>query len=224
VNTTASWSQDVRPRSAALVAGIGLLAMAIIAGVATFGVINTMNVPGDPGATAANLVGSASAARLSGAGLVIVAILDIIVAWALYIVLRAVSPGLSLLAAWFRLAYAAVFAAAIGSVFNALQAALSDPALAASFLEGYNQAWQIALIVFGVHLGLVGYLVWKADFAHWLFGALLILAGAGYFVDGLGTLISPSYALGMSAFTFIGEVVFMGWLLIRGTRLPDSSG
>ena len=54
--TTANWSHDTRPRTATLVAGIALLAMAVIAAFSNFGVINNLAVPGDPGATAANLV------------------------------------------------------------------------------------------------------------------------------------------------------------------------
>jgi hypothetical protein len=226
VNTAAPLrlSPDVRPRAAALVAGIALLVMAVIGGAANFGVIVNLAVPGDPAATAANVLASAWSLRLAGAGLAIVAMLDVVVAWGLYIVLRSVSPGLSLLAAWFRIAYAAAFAAAIGSLYSALRAAPIDPTQAAFHLQGYDLAWQLALAIFGVHLGLVGYLIWKAAFAHWIFGALLILAGAGYFVDGLGTLLTPSYALGLSGFTFIGELAFMLWLLIRGPRLPDPPG
>jgi hypothetical protein len=209
---------------AALVAGAALLVMAVIGGAANFGVIANLAVPGDPGATAAHLIASGSALRLAAAGLVIVAILDVIVAWGLYIVLRGVNPSLSLLAAWFRVAYAAAFAAAITGLFDALRAAPISPAQAVFSLQGYDLAWQLALTIFGVHLGLVGYLVWKAEFAHWIFGALLIVSGAGYFVDGLGTLLSPTYSLGLSAFTFIGEVLFIVWLLVRGARLPDPSG
>lgn len=222
-SATARLSQDVRPRMAALVAGIALLVMAVIGGAANFGVIANLAVSGNRAATAGHLIGMSNLLRLAAAGLVIVAILDVIVAWGLYIVLRRVNPSLSLLAAWLRVAYAAVFAAAITGLFDALRAAPISPAQAVFSLEGYDLAWQLALTIFGVHLGLVGYLVWKAEFAHWIFGALLILAGAGYFADGLGTLLSPNYALGLSGFTFIGEVIFIVWLLVRGARLPDTS-
>ncbi|MGA9531787.1 MAG: DUF4386 domain-containing protein [Anaerolineales bacterium] len=222
--SNARLNHDVRPRTAALVAGIGLLVMAVIGGAANFGVIANLTVPGDAGATAANLIASAGGLRLAGAGLVIVAILDVVVAWGLYIVLRGVNPGLSLLAAWFRVAYAAAFAAAINALFDALHAAPINSTLAMFSVQSYDQAWQLALVVFGVHLGLVGFLVWKAEFAHWIFGALLILSGAGYIVDGLGTILTPNYALGLSAYTFIGEVLFIFWLLVRGPRLPETSG
>lgn len=218
---TANWKRDTQPGTAALIAGISLLAMAVIAAYANFAVIMNLEVPGDPSTTAANLVESAGQARLAAAGLIIVVILDVIVAWGLYIVLRSVNPSLSLLGGWLRLAYAAIFAVAINSLLNALHTGLMDPALAGFFLESFNSLWQIGLIIFGLHLCVVGYLAWQAEFIHWLFGLLLIIAGLGYIVDGFGTVLIPDYSLDLAVFTFIGEVALILWLLIRGRKLPD---
>ena len=217
----ASWKRDTQPGTAALLAGISLLAMAIIAAYANFAVIVNLEVHDDPSATAANLVESAGQVRLAVAGFIVIAILDVIVAWGLYIVLRSVNPSLSLLGGWLRLAYAAILAVAINSLLSALRAGPMDPALGGLFLESFNSLWQIGLIIFGFHLCVVGYLAWQSDFIHWLFGVLLIISGLGYIVDGFGTLLSPDYSLGLAMFTFIGEVAFMFWLLIRGRKLPD---
>jgi hypothetical protein len=46
------------------------------------------------------------------------------------------------------------------------------------------------------------------------------VAGLGYLVDGLGTLLLPGYAAVVAQFTFVGEVALIGWLLIKGRRLP----
>jgi hypothetical protein len=221
--TTAKFSRDTRPRMGALVAGIGLLAMAVIAGLSTFGVIDSLTVPGDPGATAANLVNSAALFRLGAVGLVVVAILDVAVAWGLYIVLRSVNPSLSLLGAWFRVGYAAIFVMAINNLFSALRAAPVDPAQSAFFLETFQYGWQTGLIIFGIHLGVIGFLVWRSTYISWIFGVLLVVSGVGYTVDGFGTLLDPAYSLALSTFTFVGEVAFIFWLLIRGSRLPDGA-
>jgi hypothetical protein len=223
VNTmeTANWKRDTQPSTAAIIAGISLLAMAVIAAYANFAVIMNLEVPGDPSTTAANLVESAGQARLAAAGFIIVVILDVIVAWGLYIVLRSVNPSLSLLGGWLRLAYAAILAVAINSLLNALHAGPMDPALAGFFLESFDSLWQIGLIIFGLHLCVVGYLAWQAEFIHWLFGLLLIIAGLGYIVDGFGTVLIPDYSLDLAVFTFIGEVTLIFWLLIRGRKLPD---
>lgn len=219
--TTAEFRRGTRRSTGALVAGIALLAMAVIAGVSNFGVISSLTVPGDPSTTATNLANSAALFRLGATGLVVVAILDVVVAWGLYILLRSVHPGLSLLGAWFRVAYAAIFAMAINSLFSAVRAAPVDPAQTAFFIETFKHGWQMGLIVFGIHLGVIGFLVWRSNYISWIFGVLLVLSAAGYVVDGFGTLLDPTYALAVSAFTFVGEVAFIFWLLIRGSRLPD---
>ena len=54
--------------------------------------------------------------RLGVLSLYLVVVLDVVVAWALLRVFSPVNEGLSRLAAWFRLAYAAVFAVAISQL------------------------------------------------------------------------------------------------------------
>ena len=215
-------TRDIRPRTAAIVAGIALLVMAVIAALSNFGAISALTVPGNAGATARNLVSSAALFRLGAVGLIVTAILDVLVAWALYVVLRTVNPSLSLLGAWFRLVYAAIFAAAVTNLFSALRAAPVEPAETLFLLKTFDQGWHIGLIVFGFHLGVVGVLVWRPGFFSRLVSVLLAVAAVGYIVDSLGTLLSPTYSLGLSTFTFVGEVVFIFWLLIHGRKLPDA--
>lgn len=220
---TTKLGRDTRPRTAAIVAGISLLAMAVIGALCNFAVIQNLIVPGEADITAANLVTSAVLFRLGAVGLLVVAILDVVVAWGLYVVFRTVNPSLSLLGAWFRLVYAAIFAAAINSLFGALRAAPLQPAETMFLLESFEQGWQSGLIFFGLHLSVMGFLIWRYGSFSWIFGVLLIIAGAGYVVDGLGTLLTPVYALELSIYTFVGEVVFIFWLLIRGGKLTDKT-
>lgn len=215
--------QGTTPRSGALVAGIGLLAMTIIAGVANFAIIQNMVIPGDAEATAANLMSSAGLFRLGAVALAVVAVLDVLVAWGLYEVLKQVNAGISLVGAWLRVAYAAIFALSITSIFAAIRAAPTDAASALRLAEQFNDGWMIGQIFFGVHLAVVGYLALRSKFIHWLFGALLVIAGAGYFADGVIALVNPESTLQLAMFTFFGEVLFIFWLLIRGPRLRTAA-
>jgi hypothetical protein len=208
----------IRPRTASIVAGISLLAMAVIAGLSNFTVIGNLTVPGDAEATAANLISSAGLFRLGAVGLLVVTILDVLVAWGLYIVLRTVNPSLSLLSAWLRVVFAAIFAIAINSLFGAVRAASQDPSQTLFFLETFELGWQAGLIFFGLHLGLVGVLIWRYGSLSWIFGILLIVSGAGYVLDGFSTLLNAPVTVELSRFTFVGEVVFIFWLLIRGGK------
>ena len=55
--------RETRPRTAAIVAGVSLLAMAVIAGLSNFAVIEKLQVPGEAGITAGNLAASSGLFR-----------------------------------------------------------------------------------------------------------------------------------------------------------------
>ena len=54
-------------------------------------------------------------------------------------------------------------------------------------------------------------------------GVLLILASLGYLIDSFGKLLLPNYDANIALFTFIGEVLLIFWLFIKGARIPDQS-
>ena len=75
---------------------------------------------GDATLTARNIADHELQFRLVAAGFVIVAGLDVLVAWALYVLLRPVNPSIAVLSAWLRVAYAAVLAAASANLAAAV--------------------------------------------------------------------------------------------------------
>ena len=111
-NQTTQFSH-VSPRTAAMVAGLGLLMMAILAPFANFYVLEKLVVANDAKATADNILASSELFRIGISYFLIVAVLDVIVAWTLHVLLEPVNQSLSLLAAWFRVVYAAMFAIAL---------------------------------------------------------------------------------------------------------------
>lgn len=80
----------------------------------------------------------------------------------------------------------------------------------------------MGLAIFGLHLILVGYLVFKSGYAtKWmgiLLGVLLAIAGLGYMVDSFGRLLLPSYTASVAQVTFVGEVLLIFWLLWKGIK------
>jgi hypothetical protein len=70
---------------------------------------------------------------------------------------------------------------------------------------------------------LLGYLMFKGGYMKYVLGILLILAALGYMIDGAGRLLSPEYSIAVSVCTFIGEVVLIFWLLIKGGRGKEYS-
>jgi hypothetical protein len=102
-------------RRASRTAGIALLLLAILSGFGQFAAVQHLVVENDAVKTTARIAGSKTLFRLGVAGLLVAAALDIVVAWALFRVFEPVSNSLSILAAWFRLEYAAIFIVAIPS-------------------------------------------------------------------------------------------------------------
>jgi hypothetical protein len=93
-----------------------------------------------------------------------VAILDIVVAWALYILLVPANKNLSALAAWLRVIYGGIFIFAISKLYMALQVITTDGAQAMTFLKAFRSIWDNGLIIFGFHLLVLGYLAFKSGY------------------------------------------------------------
>lgn len=220
---------DVSRRKIALVAAISLLVMAVIAPFALFGVLRTLVVPADATATFDNIAAAQGLFRSGIAAFLIVIVLDVVVAWALYVLLAPVNRTLAVLTAWLRLAFAAVFASALGSLLHAaeLVASAAESTLepnqlhegVMSSIASFESGWTaIALAIFGVHLLGLGYLLFRsADFPKFL-GVLVIVAGVGYLFDSFGTILVPDYTLSIGTFTFVGEALLIIWLFMRALR------
>jgi hypothetical protein len=168
--------------------------------------------------------------RLSIVSLILVAALDVVIAWALYRVFSPVSKSISLLAATLRLVYAGVFMVAIGqlvgvarllgsgatpSAFNADQV----HAQALSGVNAFNDVWYVGQFLFGLHLLVIGYLAYRSGYVPRFLGVLLVVAGIGYAIDSLAAVLSPGSWTNISTFTFIGEFLLAVWLVIWGRRL-----
>ena len=222
-NENASRFTNISLRTAAMLAGIGLLLMAILSPIAYLNTFQSLVDFDDAALTAQNILNSIGAFRTSIILLFTSAILDIVVAWALYILLVPTNKNLSALAAWLRVIYAGIFIFAISKLNVALQYISADSAQAMTFLKSFQSIWDMALILFGFHLLILGYLAFKSGYIPKWLGVLLVLASVGYIVDGIGKFISPNYNLNIAQFTFIGEVLLIFWLLWKGFKGFDQA-
>jgi hypothetical protein len=209
-----TWS----PRKASLIAGTALVLMAILAGVAKFAVLDPLVSPGDATRTANDILASEGLFRSAIAALILTALLDVVVAIALLALFKPVSRSVSTMAAAFRVAFAAVFLVAISQLVSALPLLGGDADQALRAIEAFDTIWLIGLILFGVHLVLIGYLAYRSGFVPRFIGVLLVIAGIGYAVDGFGTVLFANFST-VGQFTFVGEVALILWLLIRGVRM-----
>ena len=228
----ANHDQGITLRQAALVAGFGLLIMTFAAPFAEFFVYSKLVVAGNIEATVQNMRADGGLLLAGIFAYLITFICDIIVAWALYILLIPVSRSLSLLTAWFRLVYTVI--ALFGflklvTVFRMLNApdylaVFGSDQLHAQLkllLGAFRYEWGIGLILFGIHLLMLGYLVYRSAYIPRFLGILLVVAGLGWVTHELGPYLLPNADLGFLFFTFLGESVFMLWLLIRGWKIQE---
>jgi hypothetical protein len=219
----------ISQRKVALIAGLGLLVMAVLAPLAQFGVLENLIVSADAAATVGNITASEGLFRAGIAAFLIVIMLDILLAWAFYVLLRPVNPTLALLTAWLRLAFAAVFGYALVNLLDVAQlvggpdgAALQPAQLQAqvmSSIASFDNGWTgIALAIFGLHLLGLGSLLFRSAYFPRFLGVLVVIAGGGYLADSFGTILVPDYALNIAAFTFVGEVLLIFWLFWRAIK------
>lgn len=211
----------------ALVSGAGLLAMTVFAVGAIAFVFEKLIVPGNAVATVNNILAGEMQFRLGIAAMVVVAILDVLVAWALYVFFAPANKSLSLLAAWFRLVYAALLVVALSGythVLRLLEAARSSavgdttalqPEVMLS-LRRFDDGWALGLVFFGIHLLILGYLVFRSGYTPKVLGIVLAVAGAAYVVDGFGRFLLPQNLVQLAVWVGWGEAVLMVWLLYQG--------
>lgn len=224
---------DRQVRRASVVAGIGLVAMGALAGFGNFVGVEGLITPGDATATAREITGSEGVFRAAIVSLLLVVVLDVVVAWALFHVFSPVSTGVSRLAAWLRLVYAGIFAVAISQLVGVVRLLDGDGHLTAwsteqlraqalSSVAAFTDLWSAGLLLFGVHLLVLGYLAHRSGYVPKLLGALVALAGVGYVFDSVAAILSPELGIQLAAFTFLGEILLALWLLARGSRLTVS--
>lgn len=221
-------------RTASLTAGAALLLMSVVAIFGNVIVVDGMITEGDAARTATDIDASQGLFRLGIGSLILVVVLDVVVAWALYRVFSPVSASLSMLAAALRLVYSGVFMVAIAQLVGVarllsdddMRAALGAEHVDAQAMLGvaaFNDIWYVGQALFGAHLLLIGYLAHRSGYIPRVLGALLVLAGAGYAIDSLGAVLSHSTWTDVSSYTFMGEFLLALWLVLRASRIATSA-
>src|SRR4051812_44728043 len=188
-------------RRAGVIAGVALLVLAGISAVAVLVVVDGLITPGDAAKTATDISASEGTFRLAVAGLYLVVVLDIVATWALFQFFAPVNRSLAQLAAWLRVGFAVVFLVAISQLATVpgmlgdagYQDAFGEQQLQAQAmvkLEAFDHTWMAALLLFGAHLALLGFLAYRSGYVPRLVGVLLVIAGAGYGFDTLSSVLS----------------------------------
>lgn len=160
-------------------------------------------------------------------GFVFMILFDAVLVWTLYQLLQDVNRRLSLSASVFRLINVIFFGIALSKLIMVYMLVSetephTSPDHVLMLVQSFDRIWIIGLIFFGVHLALLGILIVKSTIVpNWL-GILLIIAAAGYVIDGFANLYLPAYEDLQNIFMLIvvvpgvvGEFSFTIWLLFN---------
>ena len=213
-------------RTYALTAGLSLIAMAILAGYAYGFAHSTLFTPSDPEQTLSNLQQTKGLFVGELIGWVVIFLLDIIVAWTLYVFLKEVHQKLSGLAAFFRFVYTGFLGFAIWQLVEIMPLIdTSSTDLIIAQFESFESIWTMGLILFGAHLILLGLLSFRTSTIPSIFGWLLLVAGVSYVLVPCAEMLFPMYLEEIALLEMIlslpmamGELAFAVWLVWRGGK------
>lgn len=233
-------TEKISQRRAAIITGVTMLVMAGFAAFAAGFVNSSLIVKGNASATASNIFNSLALFRSGVFGWLLILVSDIIVAWALYIFLKEVDNIVALLGAWFRLIYCAILGASILNLVYILLLLSGGNTPAAQynqlnaqvmlFINAFNKMWSFGLIIFGLHLLIIGTLVLKSGFIPKILGILLLFAALSYVIVHLLHVFFPQFEQTtvvleniLSLPMMLGELSFGIWLLIKGGRTSKAA-
>jgi hypothetical protein len=228
-------TEQISQRRAAVTAGIAMLVTAVCAAFAVGFVNSSLIVKGDSGATTINIFNSSAIFRSGVFSWLVILVSDIIVSWALYSLLKQVDNSLALLSAWFRLLYCAILGVSILNLVYVMLLSSGDNIAATQsnqlsnqimlFIDAFNKMWSFGLVIFGLHLLLIGKLVLKSRFIPKILGILLMIAAVSYIIVHSLHVFFPQFEQAtvileniLSFPMALGELAFGIWLLIRGGR------
>jgi hypothetical protein len=218
----------------ARIAGVSLLVI-IVSSVLS----NDLIVSGDAAATARNILAHERQFRIGLAGEMIMLNSDVVLAVALYALLKPVNGILALLGAFWRVANAIVLGVGVVVSLVALDT-LGDAryltafkadqmqAIARQLLDIHGTAMLIGLILFGLGAATHSYLFWKSRYiprflaASYLLVAVVIVICCFAIVvfPNLDAIIDPWFVVP----DFIVELVVALWLIFKGVNITVQRG
>jgi hypothetical protein len=213
----------------ALIAGIAMVFMGTTP-YAEFFVYHKLVLSGSAEATVKNILANKNLFISGIFGYLVNFIADVVAAWAFYGLLKPVNEMLSLLTAWFRLVYTVISLAALLNLLTVLRLVNSSENLTIFdadqlhyqvmfSLHAFRDGWSFAYYFFGIHLVLLGYLIFKSTYMPRIIGVLIIVDGLGWIISTIQPVLFPHINLDFIAITFFGELVLLFWLLIKGPKI-----
>jgi hypothetical protein len=228
--TSALHSGGITLRQAAVITGLAYVLDPVA--YAELSLYPRVVIPNNVGQTVHNIEGMGGLFAAAILCYLINFILDFIAAWALYFLLKPVNNALSLLMAGLRVLYTVL------GLYGVLQLALAyrlvhGPYYSTAFgvsqlqaqvqvlIDSFRYGWTFSLVIFGIHLVLLGYLIYRSGYIPKLLGILLAFLGFGWMATELRPYLYPAANLDWFFTVGFAELLFPLWLLIMGWRIRD---
>ncbi len=207
-NTITNTSQ----RKASIVFGIAIIAMFFLAIIVDNFILSNFIGPGDVAALASDIEADQTRFGFAVAGYLLILMLDLAIALALYVILKSVSRILASLTAVFRLLYTAIMVIGVFSlVFQFLD------------VQSYGNMKLIGYLFFTAHIFMLGYSVLKSRYIPKSLGILLIVAFFCYIVLLYGKSIVPEQLLPIFVVPAAFAELLLGiWLLWKGGKASEA--
>ena len=221
---------EISPKKYARFAGLLYLVIIVFGLSGEILVRSALIVPGDPTATASNILTDTPLFRTGFFADSIMFLCDVALAVLIYILLKPAGKVIALAAMCFRLAQSAVLALNLLHYHAALMI-LNDSgiageftgnqlnALAAFFLDLHSYGYDLGLLFFGVHCLLLGYLVFQSGYLPKILGVLTVAAGSTYLAGSYIRFLLPDYVEVVQPvyiICIVTETALCLWLLIKG--------
>ncbi|MFD4668892.1 DUF4386 domain-containing protein [Lentzea sp. NPDC058450] len=215
------------PKALARTAGLLYLLLVVLGTWAELFVRDSVHVPGDPTASAANIVAHEALFRWSLAADVLMAVTFVLLGLSLQRLLHHVDER----AATALLVFVAVGAGTIllnlafqaGALRAATDPALSD-GLALLLLDLHGYGYTLGGVFFGLWLLPMGYLALRSGLFPKPLGVLVVAGGVAWIADPLIAFALPAAPAVLrdvvSVPTSLGEFGLLLYLLVRGVRTP----
>jgi len=227
---------DNSQRTAAKVAGLSYLFTMAIVVFANYVLLNPLIVPGNAVETARNIVAHETQFRITATCFLFYSAGVVVLLTALYVILKPINPGLTLVGALFRLVFALLWLLTTLNMLGALRhlgsasylqvfeadrlQTLARLHLAANFDDYY-----VGLPFFGLAATVCSYLWLKSGYIPRALAAFGVISSAWCVICAFVFLIFPHFNKIVNDYWFdspmaLFEMVLSFWLLFKGLRSP----
>jgi hypothetical protein len=195
-------------------------------------VLGDLVVTDDATATAHNILVHETLYRLAFTADLLTVPCYIAVVALFYQLFQPVNRSLALMAAFFGLAGATLWAVndffflaplvVLGGAHSVTAVTAGQlQQLSLALLNVHAEASNIVMVAFGCHVILIGYLIFRSTFLPRLLGVWLAIAGVCYLTNSFANFLAPSFAAHLPLYILLPgvvEIVLALWLLVMGVN------